>query len=81
MQKLKDEGVKAFKVWIDKKDAASANWDRSGQHYFLVIWDESRNNYIMMDHNNNDGSYHDMPLSPKDFSKFRKITYFNPKTR
>ncbi|PJZ26537.1 hypothetical protein CH352_05150 [Leptospira hartskeerlii] len=67
--------MQAFKVWIDK---TNANWDLSGQHYFLVVWDESKGIYKMMDHNNN-GKYHNKPLEAEFFKEFRKITYFKPK--
>nr|WP_269744886.1 polymorphic toxin-type HINT domain-containing protein [Leptospira interrogans] len=82
MKKLKDQGIKTFKVWIDKTDYAKGGFNKTfdlgGQHYFIVAWDDARNDFIMMDHNN-DSVYHDKVLEEKVFKQIRKITYIKPK--
>ncbi|MFQ3916900.1 polymorphic toxin-type HINT domain-containing protein, partial [Leptospira kirschneri] len=82
MKTLKDQGIKTFKVWIDKteysKGKINGTYDQGGQHYFIVAWDESKGKFMMMDHNNN-SVYHEKPLTEDYFKQIRKITYIKPK--
>ncbi|EMO65860.1 hypothetical protein LEP1GSC132_0063 [Leptospira kirschneri str. 200803703] len=82
MKTLKDQGIKTFRVWIDKteysKGKINGTYDQGGQHYFIVAWDDARNDFIMMDHNNN-SKYHDQYLTGDAFKQIRKITYIKPK--
>ncbi|WP_420323968.1 TIGR04388 family protein [Leptospira noguchii] len=84
MKTLKDQGIKTFKVWIDKteysKGGINKTLDMGGQHYFIVAWDDARGKFMMMDHNNN-GDYHEKPLTEDAFKKIRAITYIKPKGR
>lgn len=82
MKTLKDQGVKTFKVWIDKteykKGGINKTLDLGGQHYFIVAWNESKGKFMMMDHNDS-SKYHNKPLEEDDFKKIRQITYIKPK--
>ncbi|MCG6166855.1 TIGR04388 family protein [Leptospira sp. FAT1] len=82
MKTLKDQGIKTFKVWIDKtaygKGGFNKTLDFGGQHYFIVAWNESKGKFMMMDHNDNK-EYHNKEFDSDVFKQIRKITYIKPK--